>query len=100
MGHADRYNPDFMHLASLVIAQPAIGPRALAACDLPGFALLTPAIQQLLALLPEQHKAQLSREQHSEPRATRNVTIEDLVHLEQAQPVQAWDADWPVRPVD
>jgi hypothetical protein len=60
----------------MLIAQEAIVPRALAARDLLGFALLTPAIQQLVAFLPAQHKANVGFEQDLEPGTTGNLTID------------------------
>jgi hypothetical protein len=57
MGDADGHSLDLVALARMTIPQMALVLRAFAARDLPGRSGLAPPVQQLLALLPAQYKA-------------------------------------------
>src|SRR2546426_12139999 len=58
-----------------------LSPRAFAPCDLPGFALASLRINELVAFLPAHLKAQSVTPQQPEPRTMAIAAIKDVAHL-------------------
>src|SRR5437867_8867696 len=81
VGHAHRHDADLVPLPRVAIAQMAIVPRPFAARNLPGFALLAPPVEQLLALLPAQHETDIGLEEDLEPGSTGELAVPNVAEL-------------------
>src|SRR3954451_17100486 len=77
-GDTDSDHPDLMAFARRCIPQIPIVPRAFPARDFPGFACFAPAIQQLVALLPAQHKADVALKHQTQPGAAGELAIPQM----------------------